>query len=281
MPPATPQPQPHQHQHQPQQQQSGQLRRMTSFTQRFRSSKPASTAAHVESATQAQQDQTRPRTFYVPTHAASSFARTVSPLSRTRIDERDELEHACEEPSRPASGLGTRSTPRKNHAHAHARTNSTPSTNSMNPVAVRNDSSDPVPLQRASTTRKSDLDTSSSNDYATFLAQAQANDRAFRTRWAQREREREREWASSHLAGLPQSFKGTQRDSAYYSVGSLSRSSMSGSGPQKQQVVHERFSAPIHGDSTPRTLNQKPSRTLGRRISEYFKPTPEGGVTVA
>lgn len=256
---------------------------MTSFTQRFRSSNKAASSTTTMSSPQKQeqeQEQIRPRTVYVPTHAAASFARTVSPLSQTRIDERDELKLDAEEASRYGTQPMHASTTTKAKRSSYGRTNSSgyPSTNNSytattTPAATRT-------LQQA--TPKNHTGDSPSNDFTSFIAEAEANDRAFRTRWAQREKEREREWASSNMAGLPNSFKGTQRDSAYYSVGSMSRSSMTGSGPQKQ-MGHERLSAPapLHVPMSPstRTLNHKQSRTLGRRISEYFKPSPEGSMT--
>ncbi|KHN95047.1 uncharacterized protein MAM_07096 [Metarhizium album ARSEF 1941] len=139
----------------------------------------------------------------------------------------------------------------------------------------------------SSTTNTTTTD-SHDDDYAAFLAEAQANDVAFRSRWARREQAREHQWASSNLAGLPQqSFKApTQRDSAYYSVASVSPSSASGPGPQKRPP-RGRWSAPVPASgsgsgpvpASPPTLEHNPSRTLGRRISEYFKPSPSAGMS--
>lgn len=289
MPSATPQ-----QQHQPQlaPQPVQQVRRMTSFTQRFRSSnKTASSNSTVSSPQEQQQEQSRPRTVYVPTHAAASFARTVSPLSQTRIDERDELRLDAEEAS-ARTRCGTQpmlaSTATRSKRSSHGRTNSSgyPSrTNSYTTgtgTGTTNTSTAAARSASHQATPRNHMAESPSSDFTSFIAEAEANDRAFRTRWAQREKEREREWASSNMAGLPNSFKGTQRDSAYYSVGSMSRSSMSGSGPQKHMGAagHERLSAPapLPMSTSTRTLNHKQSRTLGRRISEYFKPSPEGSL---
>ncbi|KAK8930191.1 hypothetical protein H634G_01254 [Metarhizium anisopliae BRIP 53293] len=293
IPPATPQPQPqpqlHQkHHHQPQQP-GQQLRRVTSFTQRFRGRKPVSPTAATTTTPQPEahdaapaSGQLRRRPAYIPTHAAASFARTVSPLSTPRIDERDEL--ACDE---------TSWSPRMMHSTSAARERHVPSTTTTTAAST----SPSVASHRAqSDVGEPPLD---DDDYAAFLAEAEANDRAFRSRWAQRERERERgqQWALGSPATSPQGcFKGTaQRDSAYYSVASVSPSSMSGhgSGPQKQ-ALHGRRSAPVplpvstsmpastSTPTSPRALHHKPSKTLGRRISEYFKPSSKTGVaTVA
>ncbi|OAA45635.1 hypothetical protein NOR_03424 [Metarhizium rileyi] len=294
MPSPTLQPQPQlQLQSQTQQQQ---LRHMKSFTQRFRSRKPASrtvetattaTCAPLESAPHAQQP--RQRSPYVPTHAAASFARTVLPLSRTRIDEGDELldvpQHAygCDEATSYAGTSPMHSTciPRGRHVCTSSSSSPTDSHFTTAPSNGSDACGLPAASHHQALPRKSGFDGSPADldDYATFLAEAEANDLAFRSRWAQRKKERERQWASSKLASLPQSVKGTQRDSAYYSMGSVSRSSMSRGGPQKQQTVHDRPSAPAPGSgsvpASPPTLHHKPSRTLGRRISEYFKPSPE------
>ncbi|EFY92959.1 hypothetical protein MAC_01197 [Metarhizium acridum CQMa 102] len=280
-PPATPQPQPqpqpHQkHHHQPQQ--PGQpLRRMTSLTQRFRGRKPVKSPTAATTATPQPEahdaapasGQLRQRPAYVPTHAAASFARTVSPLSTPRIDERDEL--ACDETPRSPR---MHSTPAARGRHVPSTTTTTPPA-SISPSAASHRAQPDVgepPLNN---------DDADDDDYAAFLAEAEANDRAFRSRWAQREKERrEQQWALGNHAGPPQGFKGTtQRDSAYYSVASVSPSSTSGhgSGPQKQ-ALHGRWSAPLPASTSPRALHHKPSKTLGRRISEYFKPSSETGV---
>ncbi|KID80321.1 uncharacterized protein G6M90_00g010600 [Metarhizium brunneum] len=299
MPPATPQPQPepqlHQkHHHQPQQPEQ-QLRRMTSFTQRLRGRKPVSPTAATTTTPQPEahdaapaSGQLRRRPAYIPTHAAASFARTVSPLSTPRIDERDEL--ACDE---------TSWSPRMMHSTSAARGRHVPSTTTTTAAST---SPSAASHRAQSDVGEPPLD-DDDDDYAAFLAKAEANDHAFRSRWAQRERERERErgqqWAlCSPAASPPGCFKGTaQRDSAYYSVASVSPSSMSGhgSGPQKQ-ALHGRRSAPVplpvstsmpaststSTPTSPRALHHKPSKTLGRRISEYFKPSSKAGVaTVA
>ncbi|KID90436.1 hypothetical protein MGU_02313 [Metarhizium guizhouense ARSEF 977] len=294
MPPATPQPQPqpqpqlHQkHHHQPQQPEQ-QLRRMTSFTQRFRGRKPVSPTAATTTTPQPEahdaapaSGQLRRRPAYIPTHAAASFARTVSPLSTPRIDERDEL--ACDETSWSPSMMHSTSAARGRHVPSTTTTTAASTSPSAASHRAQSDVGEP-PLD-------------DDDDYAAFLAEAEANDRAFRSRWAQRERERGQQWALGSLAASPQGcFKGTaQRDSAYYSVASVSPSSMSGqgSGPQKQ-ALHGRRSAPVplpasastststSTPTSPLALHHKPSKTLGRRISEYFKPSSKAGVaTVA
>lgn len=201
---------------------------MTSLTQLFARSR---STAHPGPQLQ---EQARPRTVYVPTHAAASFARTVSPLSRSRIDERDELESSA------GSGSGSGSTDADTGGGPH------------------------------DAARKTDF---TGDDYTSFLADAKSNDQAFRARWARREREREREWAASNMASLPRVK--TQRDSAYYSVTSASPSSLSGSVPRKPVQVVPVVPMPVPVPA--QAPSRKPSKTLGRRISEYFKPPPSEG----
>ncbi|KAG5970347.1 hypothetical protein E4U55_001728 [Claviceps digitariae] len=184
-----------------------QIRRMTSFTQRLRGNlrSTPSTAALVETLfpeassaaaaenkkeTQAhaadKTKQTRPRSFYVPTHAAASFARTVSPLSPMRIEAKiDEDEHDDGVDSRAwSSWPSTSDTPDPRRRCSHR---------SRHSVAVAaHGHGVPVAHVAAHTRTRSTpvhIDASWSpgsqqSEYAAFLADAEATERAARARAA-------------------------------------------------------------------------------------------------
>ncbi|KZZ99007.1 hypothetical protein AAL_02558 [Moelleriella libera RCEF 2490] len=212
----------------------------------------------------------RPTSVYVPTHAASSFVQTAS-------------RHEPVNTSSPAANGGvapphTRSTQlAKKHRQQTASMDSTMSSLSSSSLS----STAGMP-----------------SDYATFLVEAEANDRAIRSCIAHRRREHDRESSAPHAyASWPQYYKQQQqqqqqqqqrhskrqqRDSAYYSIASRSsvsakpatkRDSMLSMSahhhPQQQQQQQQgQGQAP-----SPRSgLTRKGTKTLGRRISEYFKP---------
>ncbi|KAK2592361.1 hypothetical protein QQS21_009941 [Conoideocrella luteorostrata] len=252
--PSTPQTE----QKQPQQQPQQQLRRMASFSQRFRGSKPTP----AEPSSQEQKD--RPRTFYVPTHAAASFAKTVSPLTATFIDERDELSSSTTSTGTGNNRCGINSTQQKgSNYHATVAANTTQANNKAYPSR-----------QAISRKGRESSSSTSTTDYASFLAEAEVNDRAFRTRMAHRR-------SNSAAGGQTHTFSKPHRDSAYYSTGS--RSSVSGSEGRPSRVschMAKDTVAPLSA-APASTLAGKPTKTLGRRLSEYFKPpNAEGGVGV-
>ncbi|KAG5999805.1 hypothetical protein E4U21_006295, partial [Claviceps maximensis] len=215
-----------------------QLQRMTSFTQRLRGSHrrtsstatPARTSWLAPSGTGAEEGykdkhddeykdtvtaRPRPRSFYVPTHAAASFARTVAPLSPVRIEplspsrieakiEEDELENAPS--SKRPSSRGIRSSvaaparvpapmpvpvsapapasapaaskhaaPAQPRVPVHARTQSTPHRTSI--CTAQNDVNATCGLTPAPRVQKQQQH-QTDTEYAAFLADAEAAERA-------------------------------------------------------------------------------------------------------
>ncbi|KAG6109440.1 hypothetical protein E4U14_003241 [Claviceps sp. LM454 group G7] len=187
-----------------------QLRRISSITQLFRGhSRSTSTTAVTEFSWPAHDhdDKGRARrhsSFYVPTHAAASFARTVSPLSPVRIEakiEEDDLEQLSS-----SSGKKTKHrSHRRSHHHTTTpehKTQSVPNTSSHPTMAGASPTSSKKASrhgcapsrqqeqqqqqQRQQQEQKEELQQHEhQTEYAAFLAEAEASERA---RLAQRRR---------------------------------------------------------------------------------------------
>ncbi|KAG6007027.1 hypothetical protein E4U54_000075 [Claviceps lovelessii] len=323
-----------------------QLRRMTSFTQRLRGNlgRTSSTAAVGEaswSASSAAEDllkqahadedkKTRPRSFYVPTHAAVSFARTVSPLSPVRIDAKiaeDDLENmppppppssssssccASESPAtrRRCSHRSRNSVPdytrpcARSCGRPHARTQSTPTPHTLHTCADNKDV-DGCHGWASAHHQQQHHRHHRQTEYAAFLADAEAAERAARARIALRKRSSapvpcrapSRSIHASHAAPMTLTLTSTKtkttpsappttsttsntlpntnaapashahRDSAYYST--PSRSSTTGEACASAADTLTRLpAATAYNTHVPK----RQPKTLGRRLSEYFKP---------
>ncbi|KAG6062491.1 hypothetical protein E4U32_002263 [Claviceps aff. humidiphila group G2b] len=182
------------------------LRRISSITQLFRGhSRSTSTTAVPEFSWPAHDhdDKGRARrhsSFYVPTHAAASFARTVSPLSPVRIEakiEEDDLEQL--------SSSSGKKTKHRSHRRSHHHTttpehktqsvpniSSHPATAGVSPTSSRKASrhgcapSRQQQQQQRQQEQKEELQQHEhQTEYAAFLAEAEASERA---RLAQRRR---------------------------------------------------------------------------------------------
>ncbi|KAG5944870.1 hypothetical protein E4U59_006698 [Claviceps monticola] len=320
-----------------------QLRRISSITQRFRGhSRSTSTTAVTESSSSwpahdDKDDQARrPSSCYVPTHAAASFARTVSPLSPVRIEakiEEDDLEQLSSSSGKKAKHRSHR----QNHHHHHHTTITTATTTSATPTtsehktqSVPNTSSHPATAgaslpssskkaprhgcapsrqqqqqqqQQQQHEQKHDhkVQHEHQTEYAAFLAQAEARERA---RLALRRQKcvsmpSRAPSTSLHasktttaatvaavaiMRGSPSPMATTKatpavrshahRDSAYYS--NASRSSASGSGGGGGGRAGGVAGAAAMDQNllgrAGRLLAVRQPKTLGRRLSEYFKP---------
>lgn len=212
------------------------------------------------------EEKARPRTFYVPTHAAASFARTVSPRSPIRIEERDEDE---DEDGSGSSGRKKCHTTTTTTTTATATTTSISNSNythSRSPKAASYYQAD-----AAAASPPPSRSDAPSTDYAAFLAQAEVNERAARARMAPpRRQETGRAWCqlngSTAVGGTA-----ALRDSAYYSTGS--RSSSRGRGRGRGEGA----GAGAGEDTVAPLPARRQPRTLGRRLSEYFKPPHREG----
>ncbi|GAB0138432.1 hypothetical protein EsDP_00006667 [Epichloe bromicola] len=230
------------------------LRRKPSFTQRLLGCNKSVTAERLPTV----EEKARPRTFYVPTHAAASFARTVSPRSPTRIEERDD--ELAEDEDEDGSGSG------REKCHAHD-CSSNRETQRITSNYTHSHPAEAAPHYQADAASPHRSD-APSTDYATFLAQAEVKERAARARVTGPPRRREWCQSQSQSNGSDAARGGAAlRDSAYYSTGS--RSSSRGRGGRSRG---EGVGAGVGEDTVAPLPARRQPRTLGRRLSEYFKP---------
>ncbi|QPG96658.1 hypothetical protein C2857_004921 [Epichloe festucae Fl1] len=226
------------------------LRRKPSLTQRLLGCNKFVTAEPLPTV----EEKARPRTFYVPTHAAASFARTVSPRSPIRIEETNEPADGQDEGNDDDDEGGSGRSGRdkchpRDSSNRESQHTTTTTTSSSNYTHSRSRSTKPASCYQAD---------APSTDYAAFLAQAEVNERAARARMAPpRRRESGRDRCQSNGSTAPGGA--ALRDSAYYSTGSRRSSSRGRGRGEGEDVV-----APLPARRQP--------RTLGRRLSEYFKP---------
>ncbi|KAG6324750.1 hypothetical protein E4U22_008381 [Claviceps purpurea] len=309
-----------------------QLRRISSITQRFRGhSRSTSTTAVTESSSSwpAHDDKDdrarRPSSCYVPTHAAASFARTVSPLSPVRIEakiEEDDLEQLSSSSGKKAKHRSHR----RNHHHHHTttttsehKTQSVPNTSSHPATAGASlpSSSKKAPRHGCAPSRQQPRQREQKHEhkvqhehqteYAAFLAEAEARERA---RLALRRRKcvsmpSRAPSTSLHasktttatataaaaaavaiMRGSPSPMATTKatpavrshvhRDSAYYSNASRSSASGSGGGGGGGGGAGGVAGAAAMDQNLLGGAGRLPTvrqpKTLGRRLSEYFKP---------
>ncbi|KAG6169046.1 hypothetical protein E4U51_001739 [Claviceps purpurea] len=306
-----------------------QLRRISSITQRFRGhSRSTSTTAVTESSSSwpAHDDKDdrarRPSSCYVPTHAAASFARTVSPLSPVRIEakiEEDDLEQLSSSSGKKAKHRSHR----RNHHHHHTtttttsehKTQSVPNTSSHPATAGASlpSSSKKAPRHGCAPSRQQQrqhehkVQHEHQTEYAAFLAEAEARERArlalrrrkcvsmpsrapstslhaSKTTTATATATAAAAAAVAIMRGSPSPMATTKatpavrshvhRDSAYYSNASKSSASGSGGGGgggaggvAGAAAMDQNL---LGGAGTLPTVRQP--KTLGRRLSEYFKP---------
>ncbi|KAG5960807.1 hypothetical protein E4U58_004513 [Claviceps cyperi] len=291
-----------------------QLRHISSITQRFRghSRSTSTTAVTTESSWSAHHHDDkdrarRPSSFYVPTHAAASFARTVSPLSPVRIEAKIQ-EDDLEQLSSSSGKKPKHRSHRRNHHHtttSEHKIQSAPNTSSHPATADASPTSSKktprhgcVPSRQQQQQRQQEQQGPQQHEhqteYAAFLAEAEASERA---RLALRRRKcasmpsrapstsfhASKTAAAAAVAimrGSPSPMATTKttpamlshahRDSAYYS--NASRSSASGGRGGAAGGIAGAGVAAMDHNLRGRLPAVTQPKTLGRRLSEYFKP---------